>query len=66
MNVQEFKKYMERIDQQMEMDEIQKKINNRNKEIHYSQITGRQLEINEYDLSNDEDDEMNNWFWSRH
>lgn len=57
---------MERIDQQMEMDEIQKKINNRNKEIHYSQITGRQLEINEYDLSNDEDDEMNNWFWSRH
>lgn len=66
MNVQEFKKYMERIDQQMEMDEMQKKINNRNKEIHYSQITGRQLEINEYDLSNDEDDEMNNWFWSRH
>lgn len=57
---------MERIDQQMEMDEMQKKINNRNKEIHYSQITGRQLEINEYDLSNDEDDEMNNWFWSRH
>lgn len=66
MNVQEFKKYMERIDQQMEMDEMQNKINNRNKEIHYSQITGRQLEINEYDLSNDEDDEMNNWFWSRH